>query len=82
MILETTKVIQGCRDSTGEPKFRTEQRMLQPCPFRLSVKPGVVAQPLRLALTGSTASPGLYDIIEILGPEAVQKRIEAARNYS
>jgi glutamyl-tRNA synthetase len=45
------------------------------------VKPGVVAQPLRLALTGSTASPGLYDIIDILGQEAVRKRIDVAMSY-
>ncbi|MDR2443945.1 MAG: glutamate--tRNA ligase [Deltaproteobacteria bacterium] len=42
------------------------------------VKVGAVAQPLRLALTGSTASPGLFDILEILSPETVQKRIKAA----
>jgi glutamyl-tRNA synthetase len=47
----------------------------------LGVKPGVVAQPLRLALTGSTASPSLYDIIEILGINSVQKRIDSALNY-
>jgi glutamyl-tRNA synthetase len=42
------------------------------------LKKGAVAQPLRLALTGGTASPGLHDIIEILGPDRVQRRIEAA----
>ena len=42
------------------------------------VKKGAVAQPLRLALTGSTASPGLFEIIEILGPETIKARIEAA----
>jgi glutamyl-tRNA synthetase len=42
------------------------------------LKKGGVAQPLRLALTGGTASPGLYDIIEILGPERIHRRIEAA----
>jgi glutamyl-tRNA synthetase len=43
-----------------------------------NLKKGAVAQPLRLALTGGTASPGLNDIIGILGPERVRKRIEAA----
>jgi glutamyl-tRNA synthetase len=45
------------------------------------VKPGAVAQPLRLALTGSTASPGLFEIIEIIGAEAVRKRIMAAIDH-
>jgi glutamyl-tRNA synthetase len=48
---------------------------------RHSVKKGAIAQPLRLALTGSTASPELFNIIEILGPEKVQKRIKAALEY-
>ena len=44
----------------------------------LGIKAGAAAQPLRLALTGGTASPPLGDIIDILGPEAVLKRITAA----
>jgi glutamyl-tRNA synthetase len=47
----------------------------------LGVKPGIAAQPLRLALTGGTASPSLFDIIEILGPQSVRKRIDAAVSY-
>lgn len=45
------------------------------------IKKGAAAQPLRLALTGETASPGLYDIIKILGPEKVAARIDAALAY-
>ncbi|MDR2456578.1 MAG: glutamate--tRNA ligase [Deltaproteobacteria bacterium] len=45
------------------------------------VKKGAAAQPLRLALTGGTASPGLYEIIEILGLARVSERIEAALKY-
>ena len=44
----------------------------------MGVKKGAAAQPLRLALTGSLARPGLYDIIAILGPEKVAERIRAA----
>lgn len=41
------------------------------------VKLGAIAQPLRVALTGQTASPGLFEILEILGPEKTLARIEA-----
>lgn len=34
-----------------------------------------IAQPVRVALTGSTASPGLFEIIELLGKERSLKRI-------
>lgn len=41
------------------------------------VKLGAVAQPLRVALTGQTASPGLFEILEILGPEKTLARVDA-----
>jgi glutamyl-tRNA synthetase len=44
------------------------------------IKLGKIAQPLRAALTGSTVSPGIYDVIAILGKERVEKRIAAALN--
>ncbi len=46
------------------------------------VKLGAVAQPLRVALTGQTASPGLFEILEILGPEQTIRRLEAALAWS
>ena len=42
------------------------------------LKLGKIAQPVRVALTGRTASPGIFEIIEILGREAVLKRLDAA----
>jgi glutamyl-tRNA synthetase len=42
------------------------------------LKFGKVAQPLRFALTGGAASPGIYDILQILGKERSLKRIEQA----
>ena len=37
-----------------------------------------LAQPVRVALTGKTASPGLYEIIHILGREEALRRINHA----
>jgi glutamyl-tRNA synthetase len=39
------------------------------------IKLGAVAQPLRAALTGSTASPGLFFIMEVLGREEALGRV-------
>lgn len=39
----------------------------------------VVAQPLRVALTGRSASPGLYEVLEVLGREQSLKRLAAAQ---
>ena len=42
-----------------------------------SEKLGKVAQPLRAALTGSTASPGLFEVMAVLGHDQVLARVAA-----
>ncbi|MFM8858738.1 MAG: glutamate--tRNA ligase [Methylocystis sp.] len=42
----------------------------------LGVKLGEVAQPLRAALTGRATSPGIFDVLEILGREESIARIQ------
>jgi glutamyl-tRNA synthetase len=37
-----------------------------------------VAQPLRVALTGRTASPGIFEVMEVLGKEVVLERLGKA----
>ncbi len=43
-----------------------------------AVKLVKIAQPVRVALTGGTASPGLFDVMSLLGKEAVIQRIRKA----
>ena len=42
---------------------------------------GKVAQPLRIALTGSLASPGIDQVVALLGRDQSMARIEAARAW-
>lgn len=42
---------------------------------RQGLKMGKVAQPLRVALTGRTVSPGIYDVMALLGKERSLQRI-------
>ncbi len=42
------------------------------------IKMGQVAQPVRVALTGRTVSPGIFEVIDILGKDKVIRRIRAA----
>jgi glutamyl-tRNA synthetase len=42
------------------------------------LKLGKIAQPLRVALTGKTVSPGIFEIIAVLGKENTFSRIDAA----
>ena len=45
------------------------------------LKLGKIAQPVRVALTGKTASPGIFEIIAILGKERVVPRLNEAIRY-
>ena len=38
-------------------------------------------QPLRIALSGVSGGPGLFDIIALLGREKVVERLDRAINY-
>jgi len=40
-----------------------------------------LAQPVRVALTGSTASPGIYEVIAVLGKERTLKRLKNALEH-
>jgi glutamyl-tRNA synthetase len=37
---------------------------------------GKIAQPVRVALTGGTASPGMYDVVQILGKDETLSRLD------
>ena len=42
---------------------------------------GKIAQPARVALTGSTKSPGIFDVVEILGKDTVALRLARAIDF-
>ncbi len=59
------------RPSTTEPAIKAfaEERGL---------KLRKVMQPLRAAITGRLATPGMYEMLEVLGKETVLRRIDRA----
>ena len=42
------------------------------------IKLGKIAQPLRVALTGKTVSPGIFEVMDVLGKEETIKRMDRA----
>ncbi len=66
-------------EAVGEP-FATEQveTALRGLVERLEVKPKDVFQPIRVALTGTTVSPGIFESVAALGREETLARIDAA----
>jgi glutamyl-tRNA synthetase len=54
------------------------EAMLSPLPDRLGVKPGKLYQPIRVAITGSAVSPGIFESLSALGREESLARVDAA----
>jgi glutamyl-tRNA synthetase len=48
---------------------------------KTGLKLGKIAQPVRLALTGKTASPGIFEVISVLGRAEVMARLSAAIHF-
>jgi glutamyl-tRNA synthetase len=64
-------------ESQGFEEPRVQQA-LEGLVQRLSVKPGQVYQPLRVAISGATTSPGIFESVSLLGREETLRRIDAA----
>jgi glutamyl-tRNA synthetase len=57
----------------------TIEEALRALAERLGQKPGQAFQPIRIAVTGSKVSPGLFESIELLGRDEALARIRAAQ---
>jgi glutamyl-tRNA synthetase len=51
---------------------------LEPIPERLGLGAGKVYQPVRVAITGTTVSPGIFESVAVLGRDRTLDRIDAA----
>ncbi|MBS1713898.1 MAG: glutamate--tRNA ligase [Armatimonadetes bacterium] len=52
---------------------------LKACQTEMGIeKLGPVVHPVRVALTGSTVGPGLFELMAVLGPERIVKRLQSA----
>jgi glutamyl-tRNA synthetase len=67
---------------TGLEPFTAEaiEQALRDLAERIGQKPRQAFQPIRVAVTGSTVSPGLFESIELLGREETLARIRDARS--
>jgi glutamyl-tRNA synthetase len=63
----------------GAETFDAEavEAALAPLPERLDAKPGKVYQPIRVAITGTSVSPGIFESLAALGREESLSRIDA-----
>jgi glutamyl-tRNA synthetase len=54
------------------------ERALSSLVDELGVKPGKLYQPIRVAITGTTVSPGIFESVALLGRDETLKRIDRA----
>jgi glutamyl-tRNA synthetase len=69
------EVLSGVEPFAAEPIEAALRGLVE----RLELKPRQAFQPIRVAVTGSKVSPGLFESLELLGRDTSLARIEAAR---
>jgi glutamyl-tRNA synthetase len=74
MLEATADVLAGVEPFEPEPI----EAALTPLLERFEVKPGRLYQPIRVAITGTTVSPGIFESLAVLGRERSLARIRAA----
>lgn len=74
--------IAACLAKLPDPSEEAVNRLFTDLAETTGQKMANLAQPVRVALTGKTASPGLYEIIHILGREEALRRIQHAIEFA
>ncbi len=59
----------------------TLERKIRAIAEKERIGAGKLIHPLRLALTGKTSSPGIFEVLEVLGRKTVLERIDRALDY-
>ena len=80
---ETGEVLKDLSDRIASGEFTSDglhadfEKIME----ERGIKMGAIAQPVRVALTGGTVSPGIFEVMEILGKEEVLKRLGRAVDH-
>ncbi len=77
-VLEPLEKIRERLDHTEDFSVKGLEDVFQTFLEEHQIKLGKIAQPIRVALTGRTASPGLFEVMEILGKDRVLARLDKA----
>jgi len=76
---ETRRLIGQLRDALAEVtdwRLETTEAAMRKFADQHGLKLGSVAQPLRVALTGRTTSPGIFDVLAVLGRDECLGRLQ------
>jgi glutamyl-tRNA synthetase len=76
------EILESARDALSKADPFTEatvEAALRGVVEERGLKPGKVFQPVRVAISGTTASPGIFESVALLGRDEVLARIDRAR---
>ena len=74
MLVELAERLDAVEVWEAAPIQQVFERLMQERGLSL----GKIAQPVRVAITGGTASPGIFDVLEVVGRERTLKRLRSA----
>ncbi len=80
-VLEAMRLLRRQLENLADFSEAELEKAFQTVMQQTGLKLGKIAQPVRVALTGRTASPGIFEITSILGKTTVLRRIDAAIRY-
>ena len=77
-IKEPLEILAARLASTPEVDEKALEEMFKEIVAQKNIKLGAIAQAVRVSLTGKSVSPGIYEVMRILGKEEVLKRLSKA----
>ena len=80
-VLEAIRLLRRQLENLADFSEAELEAAFQTVMEKTGLKLGKIAQPVRVALTGRAASPGIFEVTSILGRTSVLKRIDAAIRY-
>ncbi len=79
--LPVLRRLHQCLGELGEWSVETTQAAVESVADELTLKMGKVAQPLRVAVTGESASPGIGQTLALIGQEKTLRRLAKAVEF-
>ncbi len=76
--LQLLKDLEAGLGSLGEFSHQGLETLFRSIIERHGVKLGALAQPVRVAMTGGTESPGIFEVLEVIGREKTIERLKKA----
>jgi len=75
---ENLRTVASRLEGLAEFNLQSTESVVRGLADELGIKAGALISPVRVALTGQTASPGIFDVITLLGREKTVSRLRKA----